>query len=108
MPKLPKERLGLLDCLSPPGAVQGLFRVQGPGLLRGAVSGLLGVGVTLLLSIPISSIIYRMAGIANVAALPVPGAVILVVLSVILTMFAGLIPSRIAAKKDPVAALRSE
>jgi len=74
----------------------------------GLIAGLLGIGVTVLLNIPINIIINNIAEIGNIAALPVGGAVILVAISVVLTLIAGLIPSRIAAKKDPVEALRTE
>ena len=74
----------------------------------GLVSGSLGIGSTLLLSIPINAIIEHLAGLPNVARLPVDGAIILVVISVVLTLISGLIPSKIASRKDPVEALRSE
>ena len=74
----------------------------------GLTAGLMGIGVTLLLNIPISMVIDNLTGIGNIAKLPVTGAVILVAISVALTMIAGLIPSKLAAKKDPVIALRSE
>ena len=74
----------------------------------GITAGLLGIGVTLLLIIPINMIIKGLTAIQNAASLPVNGAIILVVISVVLTMIAGLIPARFAAKKDPVEALRTE
>lgn len=74
----------------------------------GLTSGLIGIGVTVLITIPASIIVYNMTGIANIASLPVVGAIILIVISMILTIVAGLIPSRIASKKDPVEALRTE
>lgn len=74
----------------------------------GLVAGLLGIGVTVLLNFPINAIIKHLADLSNVAKLPLYGAVILVVISVLLTMIGGLIPSRVASKKDPVEALRSE
>lgn len=74
----------------------------------GLASGLLGIGVTVLLCIPANIIIKSLTDIANVAQLPVAGAVILVIISVVLTVIAGFVPSKIAAKKDPVIALRSE
>lgn len=77
-------------------------------MIIGLVSGSLGIGVTLLLNIPINIIIKAITGISNVSALPLNGAVILIIISIVLTLVAGLIPSRIAAKKDPVIALRSE
>ncbi len=77
-------------------------------LIIGLISGLIGVGVALLLTIPINLIIKSLAGIAGVAKLPVLGAVILIAISCGLTLIAGLIPAKIASKKDPVIALRSE
>ena len=74
----------------------------------GLVSGLLGVGVTVLLDIPVNAIIYAVAGVENLAAVPVGPGVALVVISVVLSLAAGLAPSRMAAKKDPVTALRTE
>ncbi len=78
-------------------------------LIVGLGAGLIGIGVTLLLIIPINAILLHFTGIAGLkAALPVQGAVVLVVISALLTIVAGLIPSRVAAKKDPVVALRTE
>lgn len=77
-------------------------------MIIGLVAGAIGIGVTLLLNIPICVIIKNLSGIQNVAQLPVAGGFILVGISVFLTFIAGLIPSRLAAKKDPVIALRSE
>ena len=77
-------------------------------LIIGLGAGVIGIAVTLLLNIPINMIIDHLAGIGDVAKLPPAGAVILVLISVLLTMIAGLIPSRTAAKKDPVEALRTE
>ncbi len=77
-------------------------------LIVGFVSGMLGILVTVLLNIPISLIIESFSDIEGLASLPVGGAVILVCISMALTLIAGLIPSRVAAKKDPVVALRTE
>ncbi len=77
-------------------------------IIIGLTAGLIGIGITLLLNIPINIIITNLAGLANVAALPVWGGVSLVLISVVLTVIAGLVPSRMASKKDPVIALRSE
>ncbi len=78
-------------------------------VIIGFTSGLLGVLITYLLCIPINLILNYFTGIANLrATLPIEVAVILVAISVILTLFAGIIPSRSAAKKDPVVALRTE
>ena len=78
-------------------------------VIIGFSSGALGVLVTYLLCIPINLILNHLTGISNLKAiLPVPVAIALIVISVILTLFAGIIPSRSAAKKDPVVALRTE
>lgn len=77
-------------------------------LIEGFVSGALGIIVTLLLCIPANAIIKHLTDISNVAQLPVAGGVILVIISMFLTFIAGLIPAKLAAKKDPVVALRSE
>lgn len=74
----------------------------------GLVAGALGIGVTLLLDIPINMIIYSLTDINGMAKLPVAGAVILVIISMALTLIAGLLPAKSAARKDPVVALRSE
>ncbi len=77
-------------------------------LIIGFTAGAIGILVTVILNIPISLIIHSLAGIHNVAKLPWLGGVILVLISMALTLIAGIIPSRIASKKDPVIALRSE
>ena len=75
----------------------------------GTLAGVIGIGATLLLLIPINQIIYSLSNGANVkAALPVSAGIILIVLSIILTLIGGILPSRKAAKEDPVLALRSE
>ncbi len=77
-------------------------------IIVGFVAGVLGILVTVLLNIPINMIIKSVAGISHVASLPIVAAIILVVISMVLTLIAGLIPSSVAAKKDPVIALRTE
>lgn len=78
-------------------------------LIVGFISGMLGIIVTIVLCLPINAIIRALSGIKNLtAALPFIGGILLVAISMILTFIAGLIPSRIAAKKDPVEALRTE
>ncbi len=75
----------------------------------GLISGAIGIGITLLLIVPINQIIHHLTANTQInAQLPMTGAVILVILSVVLTLIGGLIPSKKAAKKDPVIALRSE
>ncbi|MCI8291322.1 MAG: ATP-binding cassette domain-containing protein [Clostridia bacterium] len=74
----------------------------------GFVAGLLGIGITVLLNIPINAIIKDVADISNLSKLPIMGAVILILISMLLTIIAGLIPAKVASKKDPVEALRTE
>ena len=76
--------------------------------IEGFISGVLGIAITLLATIPINTIVAKMTNVENVAQLPWEAALILIGISIVLTMLAGLIPSRIAAKKDPVESLRSE
>lgn len=77
-------------------------------MIVGLVAGIIGIGFTLLLNIPINIIIKKFSGISGVAVLPLEGALILIAISVFLTLIAGLIPARVASKKDPVIALRAE
>ena len=77
-------------------------------LIEGFVSGAMGIIITLILCIPANAVIKNVTDISNVAQLPVAGAVILVIISMLLTTIAGLIPAKMAAKKDPVVALRTE
>lgn len=74
----------------------------------GLCAGLIGIGVTVLLDIPISLIVENMTGVAGIASLPYTGGVILVLINLALTMIAGLIPASMASKKNPVEALRTE
>ena len=77
-------------------------------LIIGLFAGVIGIGVTILLNIPINVIIANVAGVNNLSHLPIVGGLILVAISVVLTIISGLIPSRIASKQDPVKSLRSE
>ena len=87
--------------------VSGMFNAE--TMIIGFASGLLGVIVTYLLCIPINIVLHRLTDIANLKEiLPLSAAIILITISVLLTLISGIIPSRSAAKKDPVVALRSE
>ncbi|MEA5119210.1 MAG: FtsX-like permease family protein, partial [Propionicimonas sp.] len=77
-------------------------------LIVGFVAGVLGIAITLLLTIPANAIVYDRFGIANVAQLPWQAGLALIGISMVLTFIAGLIPSSAASRKDPVEALRSE
>ena len=78
-------------------------------LIVGLGAGLVGIVTTLILIVPINAILLHFTGLEGLkAALPMVGGVVLVLISALLTIFAGLIPSRVAAKKDPVVALRTE
>lgn len=77
-------------------------------VIEGLISGFLGIGLTLLLNIPINIAVRKVANIEKVASLPVIGAFVLIILSVIITIISGLIPANTASKQDPVIALRSE
>ncbi len=77
-------------------------------IIIGFTSGLFGIIITILLNIPINIIIKNITNISNISTLPISGGIILIIISVILTLTGGLIPSKIASKKDPVEALRVE
>ena len=87
--------------------VSGMFNAE--TVIIGFASGLLGVLMTYLLCIPINLILHHLTGIKTLSAfLPIPAALILIAISMVLTLIAGIIPSRSATKKDPVVALRTE
>ena len=77
-------------------------------LIEGLAAGVLGIVVTILLNIPINIIVKNAVSISNISKLPALGAIILIIISILLTVIAGLVPSKMASKKDPVEALRSE
>ena len=102
------KEIGILRAIGASKAnVSGMFNAE--TVIIGFTSGLLGVLITYALCIPINLILHSLTGINNLSAyLPIPTAVILVCISVLLTLLSGIIPSRSAAKKDPVVALRTE
>ena len=77
-------------------------------LIVGFAAGVIGILVTIILIFPINAIIEAITDIANMAVLPWQGGIILVLISMLLTLIAGLFPARVAAKRDPVVALRTE
>ncbi len=87
--------------------VSGMFNAE--TVIIGFTSGALGVLITYLLCIPINAVLHHLTGISNLSAiLPVNVGIVLILISIFLTLIAGIIPSRSAAKKDPVVALRTE
>jgi putative ABC transport system permease protein len=76
--------------------------------IEGLLSGTLGILITLIINIPINLIIKHLLGVSNIASLPLGGAIALIIISILLNVFAGLIPAKIASKKDPAVVLRSE
>ena len=103
-----KKEIGILRAIgASKGNISQVFNAE--TFIIGLCAGLLGIVITLLLLIPGNALIHHLAGTSNINAVlqPVP-ALILILLSVILTLIGGLIPSRKAAKSDPVTALRTE
>ena len=77
-------------------------------LIIGLIAGLLGIGITVLLTFPINHMIYVLTGVAITTQVPLVAGIVLIILSVILTTIGGLIPAKMASKRDPVIALRTE
>lgn len=101
------KEIGILRSIGP--SKKDITRVfNAETIIEGFASGLLGIIITLLLCIPINIIVNKRFNIIHVVSLPVTGAIILIIVSILLTLIAGLIPARIASKKDPVESLRSE
>ena len=103
-----KKEIGILRAMG--ASKQNVAQVfNAETFIIGLLAGAIGIGITVLLLIPTNKIIYSLSNGANVkASLPIMGGIILIILSVILTLIGGIIPSRKAAKEDPVLALRSE
>ena len=102
------KEIGILRAIgASKGNISQVFNAE--TFIIGLMSGLIGIGVTLLLLTPINMLIHSLAGTTSVnAILPPLGAIVLILLSLVLTVISGLIPARKAARKDPVAALRAE
>ena len=102
-----KKEIGILRAIGASKSdISHVFNAE--TVIEGLVAGLLGVGITALVCIPVNAIIYANFDVPQIAQLPLVAAAILVVISVFLTFIAGLIPSSAASRKDPVEALRSE
>ena len=102
-----KKEIGILRAMGASKRdVRRVFNAE--TFIVGLIAGLIGVGITVLLNLPISMIVQHYTDVANIAVLPWQGGVILVAINLVLTMLAGLIPASMASKKDPVEALRSE
>ena len=103
-----KKEIGILRAIGASKAnVSSIFNAE--TFIIGLLSGLIGVGASYLLIIPINAIIHSLANSDFInAVLPSKYAIILVIISVFLTIISGLIPAKQAAKQDPVIALRSE
>ena len=86
--------------------IKNLFNAE--TFIIGLASGLIGVGVTYLMSLGINALLGVLTGIYTLASLPISSAIIMVIISICLTLISGLIPANAAAKKDPVVALRTE
>lgn len=103
-----KKEIGILRAMG--ASKKNVSRVfNAETFIIGSLAGVLGIGITLLLLIPANAIIHAVSGNPNInAVLPVAGGVVLIVLSTVLTLIGGIIPSKKAAKEDPVTALRTE
>ena len=101
------KEIGILRAMgASKGDISRVFNAE--TLIVGFVAGLIGIIVTLILLIPINAIIFYLTEISGMAVLPFGGAILLILISMLLTFIAGLIPAKFAAKKEPVTALRTE
>ena len=101
------KEIGILRAIgASKGDVSRVFNAE--TFIIGLAAGVLGIGITMLLNIPMNIVIEQLSGVQSMAAVPPAAAVILIAISVLLTLIGGIIPSRMASKKDPVTALRTE
>ena len=101
------KEIGILRAIgASKGDISKVFNAE--TFIIGLIAGLLGIGITILLTIPINILIYNLSGVAIKATLEPFAGLILVLISMFLTIIAGLIPAKMASKKDPVEALRTE
>lgn len=102
-----KKEIGILRSIgASKGDIGRVFNAE--TIIVGFAAGLIGIGLTLLASLPVNAVVDSLFKVSNVAALPWQAGLILIGISVLLTFLAGLIPSSAASRKDPVEALRSE
>ncbi|MDO4900237.1 ABC transporter ATP-binding protein/permease [Actinomyces sp.] len=102
-----RKEIGILRAVGASKAdIRHVFNAE--TIIEGLLAGLMGVGITLLLTLPVNAFVHGRFGVESVAQLPVMAGIILVLISVALTVIAGLLPSGKAAREDPVEALRSE
>lgn len=101
------KEIGILRAIgASKGDVSRVFNAE--TFIIGLAAGVLGIGITMLLNIPMNIVIEQLSGVQSMAAVPPAAAVTLIAISVLLTLIGGIIPSRMASKKDPVTALRTE
>lgn len=101
------KEIGILRAIgASKGDVSRVFNAE--TFIIGLAAGVLGIAITVLLNIPMNIVIEQVSGVQDMAAVPPVAAVVLIAISVLLTLIGGIIPSRMAAKKDPVTALRTE
>ncbi len=102
-----KKEIGILRAMgASKGNIANVFNAE--TFIEGLLSGILAILVVWIVSLPVNAIVYDLYAVSNIMSLPITAALILVLISVVLTFIAGLIPSQAASRKDPVEALRSE
>ncbi|MDY3664668.1 ABC transporter permease, partial [Schaalia hyovaginalis] len=102
-----KKEIGILRAIgASKGNVSQIFNAE--TIIEGLISGVFGVGITVLMTIPVNAVVDSLFDVPNVAILPWQAGIVLIAISVALSFIAGLIPAGSASRKDPVEALRSE